>query len=148
MTQFKVKKCNKCGLDKPHRWVLSKRYTLGGCYMSKCEDCQRAARRIRDRRRRQRYKAKYHDIKQQIITYLGGKCLDCNLIDEPAVYDCHHLESAKKDFNICAGAWRNYRTFNQLKPELDKCVLLCAVCHRKRHAKERRAVTVKQPPAP
>ena len=67
--------------------------------------------------------------KIEIVEYMGGQCVDCGLIDDPVVYDCHHLDPTKKDFSIA----KTTKTFKTLKPELDKCVLLCANCHRKRH---------------
>lgn len=72
-------------------------------------------------------------IKQQAINYLGGKCFDCGLIDIPEVYDFHHKDPSKKDFTL---AKRNNRSFKAIQKELDKCILLCAICHRKRHAKD------------
>lgn len=71
------------------------------------------------------------DTKLLIIEYLGGKCADCNLVDIPNVYDCHHLDASGKDF---APGERAGRSFESMREELDKCVLLCANCHRKRHA--------------
>lgn len=72
------------------------------------------------------------EIKIEAINYLGGSCQDCGLIDKPCVYDFHHLDPSKKE--IAFGS-RGGKSFESLKPELDKCVLLCANCHRKRHSK-------------
>jgi hypothetical protein len=72
------------------------------------------------------------EIKEKAIEYLGGKCTDCGLVDEPCVYDFHHLDPTQKE--IAFGS-RGGKSFESLKPELDKCVLLCANCHRKRHYK-------------
>jgi len=69
-------------------------------------------------------------IKQQAIEYLGGKCMDCELIDDPCVYDFHHLDPTQKEL---AFGNRGGKSFETLKSELDKCILLCANCHRKRH---------------
>lgn len=72
--------------------------------------------------------------KAKCIEYKGGACHDCGLIDIQEVYDFHHIDPAEKEINIGSSS----RDFEQLKIELDKCVLLCANCHRKRHAVERR----------
>lgn len=72
------------------------------------------------------------DIKKQAIEYLGGKCQDCGLVDNPCVYDFHHLDPSKK---ALAFGTRGGKSFKTLKTELDKCVLLCANCHRKRHSR-------------
>lgn len=70
------------------------------------------------------------ELKRQCVEYLGGACKDCGLIDDPVVYDFHHLDPSKKE--LAFGDSIN-RSFESLKTELDKCVCLCANCHRKRH---------------
>lgn len=73
---------------------------------------------------------KRHEKKLFAINYLGGKCIDCKQSFHPNVYDFHHLDPSKKEF-----AWIKLRTksIDKLIKELDKCVLLCANCHRMRH---------------
>lgn len=79
-----------------------------------------------DRRRR---------IKKECVDYLGGKCADCGLeTSRVEVYDFHHLDPAKKDFSL----FKNAKCFKTMRPELDKCVLLCANCHRIRHGSDGR----------
>mgnify|MGYP005855513707 CR=1 FL=1 len=48
--------------------------------------------------------------------------------------DFHHLDPQKKDFNlgIAIIQWK----WEKVKPELDKCILLCANCHRELHYKQ------------
>ncbi|MBP9854147.1 MAG: hypothetical protein KBD53_04690 [Candidatus Omnitrophica bacterium] len=44
----------------------------------------------------------------------------------------HHKDPSQKDFNIsCKGYTRSW---NKVRQELDKCVLVCANCHREIHA--------------
>jgi hypothetical protein len=71
-----------------------------------------------------------HDRKQEAILYLGGKCMDCKGVFHSAIYQFHHLDPRTKDID-----WKKIkrRSFEQMKPELDKCVLLCANCHVLRH---------------
>ena len=70
-------------------------------------------------------------VKQQAIDYLGGVCLDCGLDDSVIqVYDFHHLDPSEKDFTL----GKVNRSFESIKAELDKCILLCANCHRRKHA--------------
>jgi hypothetical protein len=73
--------------------------------------------------------------KIQTITYKGGQCVDCLLSLEQshyAVFEFHHLNPSLKDAN-----WTKLRlkSWEAITNELDKCVLLCANCHRIRHAK-------------
>lgn len=71
------------------------------------------------------------NIKKMAVEYKGGCCVDCGFKTEIySVYDFHHLDETQKDFTIAA----NVKTLEKLKPELDKCVLLCANCHRIRHS--------------
>lgn len=75
------------------------------------------------------------ELKLKSIKYLGGSCKDCNLEDPcPAIYDFHHLDPSKKDFNISRKGYTY--SWDKVKKELDKCILLCSNCHRKRHFKE------------
>jgi hypothetical protein len=69
-------------------------------------------------------------LKEQAIAYAGGKCKDCSGIFHQSVFDFHHLDTKQKDFNIMVN---KSASLESIKPELDKCVLLCANCHRDRH---------------
>lgn len=69
-------------------------------------------------------------VKQQGITYLGGSCLICGYNSCSAALDFHHQDPTKKDFNISQA----YNSWEKIKPELDKCVLLCSRCHGEIHS--------------
>ena len=71
--------------------------------------------------------------KLKAIEYLGGHCIDCKNEFPPYVYDFHHLDSTIKDLGIARIICRKWEN---IVPELDKCVLLCANCHRIRENKE------------
>ena len=62
--------------------------------------------------------------------------LKCTKCDENAseCLDFHHKESNKKDFTI-ANAVRDGWGIEKLVQEIEKCVVLCANCHRKLHTK-------------
>ena len=71
-----------------------------------------------------------------MIKYKGSKCNDCPLTLEnshPNVFEFHHLNPNEKDID-----WKHIKVkkWDTIKIELDKCVLLCANCHRLRHAIE------------
>ncbi len=67
--------------------------------------------------------------KIDIVEYMGGECADCHVVGDPVIYDCHHLDPSQKDFSIS----KNKKSLEKIKSELDKCILLCANCHRLRH---------------
>ena len=70
------------------------------------------------------------DQKTAAVNYKGGRCVDCDGVFPICAYDFHHLDPSTKDFEI----GKRHMDLDRLKPELDKCVLLCANCHRIRHA--------------
>ena len=114
-----TKMCNTCNLEKPlgQFYPVKKLNTL----TPYCKECSR-----------KRVANKFRTIKQYAVTYLGGMCSACSLVDHPVVYDIHHIDPTEKEFNISTfGKFDKER----LEKELDKCMLLCANCHRKEHAK-------------
>lgn len=80
-----------------------------------------------------RQKEKGRANKLKAIEYKGNQCFDCKQSFHQCCYDFHHLDPAQKDISIARIIGRN---FEKIKPELDKCVLLCAHCHRLRHFNE------------
>lgn len=71
------------------------------------------------------------ETKLQMIEYKGGKCERCGYNKCKAALEFHHLDPKEKDFTI---AHAKLRSFNEeVKRELDKCILLCANCHREEH---------------
>ena len=72
-------------------------------------------------------------IRQQAVEYKGGECQTCGYCKCIDALEFHHADSSHKDFSISAKGYT--RSWNKVKEELDKCVLLCANCHREIHAK-------------
>jgi len=63
--------------------------------------------------------------------YLGGKCFVCGYSKCLQVLSCHHRDPSKKVFTISCSYCLSYE---KLKKELDKCVLLCSNHHIEVHA--------------
>ncbi len=59
-------------------------------------------------------------------------CNDCGEAD-PACLDFHHVDPSKKEGMISVLFVQGY-ALGRVKKELEKCVVLCANCHRKVHA--------------
>ena len=75
-------------------------------------------------------KAEYRkNIKKQCIEYKGGKCILCNYNKCIRALEFHHLNPLEKDYVISGGT----KSFNSLKKELDKCILVCSNCHKEIH---------------
>lgn len=72
-----------------------------------------------------------HRLYEKALTYKGGQCQICGYDKCSDALDFHHRDPKSKDFGIQDG---NYRNWNTLKPEIDKCDLLCCRCHREVHA--------------
>lgn len=74
-------------------------------------------------------------MKYMAIQYKGNQCFDCKVsFKEYTIYEFHHLDPKEKDFGF--GAKGHTRSWESNKREIDKCVMLCANCHRKRHYSE------------
>lgn len=67
------------------------------------------------------------------INYKGGHCQLCGYDRCPEALEFHHLESSGKDFGISNKGYT--KSWNKVKKELDKCILLCANCHREVHSR-------------
>lgn len=117
----KERKCTRCEVIKD----LSRFYTKPGTKntSSHCKDCANRQTVVRQRA-----------LKQKAVDYLGGKCMKCDITGDPSMFDFHHKNPKEKDFDI---ARRKLSAFETIKPELDKCMLLCACCHRIVHVSER-----------
>jgi 5-methylcytosine-specific restriction endonuclease McrA len=67
-------------------------------------------------------------IKALSIEYKGGKCQSCGYNKYAGALELHHLDATKKSFGISDKGYT--RSWDKVKAELDKCILLCANCHR------------------
>ena len=74
------------------------------------------------------------NIKILAIEYKGSKCQICGYDKHIGALEFHHLEPSSKEFGI--GAKGYTRSWDKVKNELDKCILLCANCHRELHGVE------------
>lgn len=72
-------------------------------------------------------------IKVKAVEYKGGVCEHCDNVYIPEVFEFHHKEPTEKDFAISANG--NTKSWDDIKTEIDKCLLLCANCHRIEHVR-------------
>lgn len=77
---------------------------------------------------------KYHrkKLKRKAIEYKGGKCQKCGYDKCDNALEFHHVNPEEKEFQITG----TNISWEKIKIELDKCILLCANCHREKHASE------------
>ena len=71
-------------------------------------------------------------IRSKIVEYKGGKCLICGYNKCIESLDLHHRIAEDKEFGVSAQGLT--RAWSKVVAEADKCVLLCANCHREIHA--------------
>jgi protein-arginine kinase activator protein McsA len=84
---------------------------------SRCGSCNTKIRRFR---------TKYAAIK-----LLGGKCQRCGWHGNQAALQFHHKNPDVKEFII--GSVAN-KSWDSIKTEMQKCILLCANCHMIEHS--------------
>ncbi len=70
-------------------------------------------------------------IREMAIKYKGGKCVLCGYKKCIQALEFHHIKSAGKDFGISDKGYT--RSWERVKKEIDKCVLICANCHKELH---------------
>ena len=96
------------------RWILEGR----GYY--RCTKCRMDA--VTRKRKK---------LKEELVIYKGGKCEICGYSKCIAALDFHHKDPTKKDFGL--GKNGLTRGLEKCKLEVDKCMLVCANCHREIH---------------
>lgn len=90
-----------------------------------CESCgkKRKIKAVSQRRQKVSMHVKY---------YLGGKCVICGYDRCGAALDAHHVDPSEKKFGLSVRGLTH--SIEKSLEEANKCVLLCANCHREFHA--------------
>ena len=86
---------------------------------------------------KQYYVEKRLRIKKELVDYKGGCCEICGYNKSLRALQFHHTNPQEKDFNIGGKMVLN----EELKKELDKCILVCANCHSEIHDNNLRSDT-------
>ena len=106
-----VKKCKRghFGVD---NWII----TAQGATV-----CKRCINLVSKQRRK--------SLKDKAIQYKGGSCYKCGYNKCPAALDFHHLDPTTKGAKLIQAI----RSWEEMKTEIDKCILICSNCHRELH---------------
>lgn len=113
-----MKVCSCCKESKPvDQFYKQKDRKNGTSYCKGCKNTYDALRWIKR--------------KQDAIEYKGGSCSSCGYDKYYGALEFHHLDPQSKEFDW--GKMR-LRAWTTVTKELDKCILLCANCHREAHA--------------
>jgi len=79
----------------------------------------------------ERVKKVVEQKRQQAYEHYGSSCVICGYNKCSHALEWHHLEPSAKEITPAKVFSRSWK---RIKEELDKCVLLCANCHREVHA--------------
>ena len=114
------RKCPKCKLLLPSEMFYKRRgVDYSSTYCKTCTSEQSLNR--------------MQKLKKQMVDYKGSCCQICGYDSYIGALEFHHMNPKQKDFNL--SNLKRYSFNNIVKSELDKCVLVCANCHREIHAK-------------
>lgn len=140
-----------CGTQKSIRADALKQTIIGGCEncsLQKERICEKCGNKFFPLKRATTRKFCYDCVPDKIepsgstrrriakkwgIEYKGNKCICCGYDKCIEALDFHHLDQNEKEFNISEYGDKNLNWL-ELKKELDKCILVCANCHREIHA--------------
>ena len=70
--------------------------------------------------------------KAYFVSIKGGKCARCNGVFPNVCFDFHH--NINGDKTLVNFGWANL-SIKRLKEEVNKCIMVCANCHRQIHYK-------------
>jgi len=105
---MRICQCKNCG--RIYEYIRKKKHTL-----DRCNSCV-AITGLRERKTKALYEAKG-----------GAKCSQCGYDKHTSALDFHHVDPETKKFTISSSLNRSLKS---LLEEIDKCVILCANCHR------------------
>lgn len=71
-------------------------------------------------------------IRDLAVAAKGGRCQVCGYARCLYALEFHHQDPKVKDFSISADGFT--RSWTRVEKEIEKCVLVCANCHREIHA--------------
>lgn len=84
----------------------------------------------KEQRNLENKKSYRNKVKYKAVEYKGGSCIKCGYNKCMSALDFHHVNPVEKDFSISGGT----KSFESIKKELDKCILVCRNCHSEIHA--------------
>lgn len=133
-----MKRCSVCGEIKPlTEFALNK--SKKDDHACDCKSCRKKYRDKHYQDHKDYYKSKaktYRQRKHEEFDNLR-KSLKCSICGEDRYYclDFHHIDPSEKETEVT----NLIEAPNKLKEELEKCIVVCANCHRELHYKERHA---------
>jgi DNA-binding CsgD family transcriptional regulator len=112
------------------RYTISNYLDSVGIKHRKCDDKQ-----LRENKKNVIKKWR-NRVKSKLVDYMGGECVKCGYNRCLSALEFHHLDPTQKDFSISSKGW----SFERLKSEVNKCILVCKNCHMEIHEELRNMV--------
>jgi len=132
-TPTMTNKCTNCQVTKSADQFTPVKAAKTGL-SSWCKRCRRETYRAQNRERMRGYANPTRIANQLWVTaYKATVGCDCGEND-PDCLDLHHRDPSKKSGQVSCFIHNR----SQLEAEVKKCVVICANCHRKKHARDRR----------
>ncbi len=135
---METKKCCRCkqilpltefgGIKKINDYCKPCKRTIEKAYA----DANRVKRRIQNNQSAARRYEKNCRLRDEF--YVGKSCIDCGESD-PVVFEFDHVDPTTKKYQI--GDMLGSHTWTTILTEIEKCVIRCANCHRRRTAGQR-----------
>lgn len=128
---METKICTKCGIEKPLTEFVKNKTKKNG-YASECKECKHKRYLDYYKNNKSKFYANKKRHKEKIKDYINSaKSCGCKLCGEKdiACLDFHHING--KDFTV--GQKAKDLSFDVIKKEIGKCIVLCSNCHRKVH---------------
>ncbi|PIT91067.1 hypothetical protein COU17_02140 [Candidatus Kaiserbacteria bacterium CG10_big_fil_rev_8_21_14_0_10_49_17] len=80
---------------------------------------------------REAVKKRRKKLREMAREYKGGKCAICGYKKCQRALSFHHIDPKRKDFGLSVKGLT--RSWEKIKKEIDKCILVCANCHMELH---------------
>ena len=126
MESHRRKRCKYCNKYYPENEFGIALTTKNKVYRRrKCKSCYRNTKKNLQKK----YKNWINEYKNK------RGCIKCGIKDY-RVLDLHHKDGNKKEFSLGMILTNGYG-FSRIKKEADKCIVICANCHRILHYKEK-----------
>ena len=133
-----MKRCNDCKKEKNFGEFSWER--RGEKRSKRCKDCQKIRSKKHYKENSEEYVKYRHNLKERnqryIYNYLkNNPCINCGETN-PIVLEFDHIDPKTKEFGLGAAGQRRV-SIKKIQEEINKCVVLCANCHRIKTSRDR-----------
>ena len=128
--------CSKCKIEKEEtEFHRNKEYKTRNGRVYQCKICFNAYTRARWPQYKIKSDLRVEKIKERFYKYINefkqkNPCVGCGE-KEIICLDFHHIDPNEKKYQI---SYMIRHNFTKILKEINKCVIVCANCHRKIHA--------------